>query len=194
MENTEENIDEDKKKSTSKNIENPNTLKQEILAGKIFIYPTDTIYGLGCNALDEQAVNKIKAIKSRDENKPISIIAPNIAWILENFRTKEEELERYIPGPYTILLKKRDANFMNWISSNDRIGVRVPSHDFCFKIQESGVPFVTTSVNQSGEPPIKKISEIKEEIKSQVDHIIDHGELNNPPSTLIIDGKPLERK
>jgi L-threonylcarbamoyladenylate synthase len=176
------------------NIQNPEFLKSKILAGKIFIYPTDTIYGLGCNALDEKAVAKIKEIKSRDKDKPLSIIAPNIEWVITNFRTTEAELERYFPGPYTLLLKKRDASFLSWISINERIGVRVPNQEFCFKIQESGVPFVTTSVNLTGETPIKSIKEIKPEIKLKVDYIIDIGELNGKPSTLVMDEKIIKRK
>ena len=61
-----------------------NNLIQEILSGKIFIYPTDAIYGLGCNAENIDAVNKIKEIKQRDKDKPLSVIAPSIDWIKEN--------------------------------------------------------------------------------------------------------------
>ncbi|MBM3247462.1 threonylcarbamoyl-AMP synthase [Candidatus Pacearchaeota archaeon] len=175
-------------------IQNQEFLKSEVLAGKIFIYPTDTIYGLGCDALNQEAVNKIKEIKFRDKDKPISIIAPNITWILENFEVNEEEIKKYLPGPYTLLLKKKNPIFLSWISNNDRIGVRIPNQEFCFKIQETGVPFVTTSVNSSGEPFAKSIKEIKSEILDKVDYVIDIGELNGNPSTLIIDGKPLERK
>ena len=59
-------------------------LKEDILQGKIVVYPTDTIYGLGCNAEDKKAVEKIKQIKKRDKNKPLSIIAPSFEWIKKN--------------------------------------------------------------------------------------------------------------
>jgi len=124
-------------------------LQELIEAGKIFIYPTDTIYGIGCNALNEEAVNKIREIKNRDKEKPLSIIAPSIEWISENFIITLAEISKYLPGPYTLLLKKKDPNFMNYISNNDRIGIRVPDSKFTEKIQESGFPFVTTSVNIS---------------------------------------------
>ena len=77
----------------------------EILNGKIFVYPTDTIYGLGCNALDGASVNKIKKMKGRDKDKPISVIAPSIDWIRENCIV-DFDLHKYLPGPYTLILKK----------------------------------------------------------------------------------------
>ena len=177
-------------------MKTPQNLKQEILAGKIFIYPTDTIYGIGCDANNLDSVEKIKQIKERDKDKPLSIIAPNIDWIKENFITNYKELNNYLPGPFTLLLKKKNPNFLNHVSSNDRIGIRIPNNKFTKYIQEAGVPFITTSVNLSGEPPAIKLEDIPEKIKNKVDFIIESQEenLSGKPSTLIIDGKILERK
>lgn len=173
----------------------PQDLKKEILAGKIFIYPTDTLYGIGCDATNEKSVEKIKEIKTRDKDKPLSVIAPNTNWILKNFQVNLEELKKYLPGPYTLLLKKKDTNFLSWISSNDRIGIRIPANKFTKQIQKANVPFVTTSVNLSGEPFALKLEDIRQEILDKVDFIINSDEeLSGKPSTLIIDGKPLERK
>lgn len=169
-------------------------LKKKVLSGKIFIYPTDTIYGLGCNAFDEKAVSKIKEIKKRDFNKPLSVIAPSIKWIKENCVIDNLNLIDYFPGPYTVILKKKNPEFLKWVSELDTIGVRIPKHEFTRKIQNIRVPFITTSVNLSGEPFIKEILEIPEEIKSKVDFIIDYGLLSGKPSTLIINGKEVERK
>ncbi|MAG39447.1 threonylcarbamoyl-AMP synthase [Candidatus Pacearchaeota archaeon] len=169
-------------------------MTKEILAGKIFIYPTDTIYGIGCNALDEKAVIKIKEIKGRDKGNPLSVIAPSKGWIKENCIEEAEELiEKYLPGPYTLILKKKNPKFLSWCSETDLLGVRIPKNDFTNQIQKSGVPFITTSVNTSGESPVKEISQIKEEIIRNVDHVIDHGRLDNPPSTLIVGGKEIKR-
>jgi len=169
-------------------------LTKKILQGKIFIYPTDTIYGIGCNALDKKAVEKIKQIKSRDKNKPLSIIAPSIKWIKENcIIDKNLNINNYLPGPYTLVLKKKNPEFLSHISNTDSIGIRIPDCDFTKKIQKSKVPFITTSVNLSGQPFITKISEIPESIKNQVDEIIDQGELSGKPSTLIINGKEVRR-
>lgn len=171
----------------------PKNIKEGILTGKIFIYPTDTIYGLGCDATNEQSVNKIREIKQRD-SKPLSIIAPSFEWIEQNFYF-DYDIKQFIPGAYTLLLKKKDPNFLAWISNNDRIGVRIPDHSFTREIQKAGVPFVTTSVNLSGEPFAIDLEDISENIKSQVDYIIiSDQELSGKPSTLIIDGQVMERK
>lgn len=168
-------------------------ITKQILKGRIFIYPTDTIYGIGCNALDKDAVNKIKEIKGRDENKPLSIIAPSVEWIKENCITDNVDLNKYLPGPYTLILKKKNPDFLSHISSTDTIGVRIPDSEFTEEIQESGVPFITTSVNLSGENPLTKISELNPRIEKQVDVIINFGELTGTPSTLVIDGKEIKR-
>jgi len=169
-----------------------NNLKEEVLAGKIFVYPTDTIYGLGCNALDESAVQKIKKIKSRDKNKPLTVIAPSFEWIEENLII-DCDLNKYFPGPYTIILKKKNKNFLSHVSNSDSLGVRIPNSDFCKKIQEAGIPFITTSVNLSGEPFANKISDIKPEILNKVNFVIDEGELSGKPSTLVINNKEIKR-
>ena len=169
-----------------------NGLKKQILKGKIFIYPTDTIYGLGCNALNKKSVLRIKEIKKRDFNKPLSVIAPSISWIEENCIV-DVNLDKYFPGPYTVVLKKKDDKFLDHVASGDSIGVRIPSSDFCDKIKEIGVPFITTSVNLSGQEPVYKVEEVSDESREKVDIVIDEGELNGNPSTLIINGKEVVR-
>ena len=169
-------------------------LKKSILSGNLFIYPTDTIYGIGCNALNEQAVNKIRELKQRDV-KPFSIIAPSIKWIQENCIIDNNlDLSKYLPGPYTIILKKKNPDFLSWVSDSETIGIRIPNHEFTKKLQKTSLPFITTSVNLSGHPFATKISEIPEQILNQVNHIIDVGELLGKPSTLIVNGKEVERK
>lgn len=170
----------------------PENLNQEILAGKIFIYPTDTIYGLGCNAEDNNSVDRIKEIKARDREKPLSIIAPSIEWISENLIV-DCDLRKYLPGPYTIILKKKNRDFLSWVASGDTLGVRIPDSEFCKKVQKAGVPFITTSVNLAGEPFANKVGDIKPEILRRADFVIDEGELSGKPSTLIIEGKEIIR-
>jgi L-threonylcarbamoyladenylate synthase len=165
----------------------------ELNVNQIFIYPTDTIYGIGCNAEDEKLVSKIREIKNRDD-KPFSIIAPSVDWILENFETSLNEIDKFLPGKYTLLLKKKNSDFMDWVSDNDRIGVRIPDNDFTKKLQKEGKPIITTSVNISGEPFATSIEEVDKNILEKVDEVFDYGKLSGSPSTLVIDGKKIERK
>ncbi len=159
---------------------------------KIFIYPTDTIYGIGCNAEVKELVGKVREIKGRDSN-PFSVIAPSKEWILENFKVDQELIDKYLPGPYTLILEKKDSGFLNWVSDKNTLGVRIPDHPFTSELQKSGKPIITTSVNFSGKPFAKEISEVPEEILKEVDSVFDIGRLSGNPSTLVIDGKEIPR-
>ncbi|MCX6750510.1 MAG: L-threonylcarbamoyladenylate synthase [Candidatus Pacearchaeota archaeon] len=165
---------------------------KQILEGKIFIYPTDTIYGIGCNAYNQDSVEKIKQIKARDRDKPLSIIAPSFEWIEKNCIINVD-LKKYLPGPYTILLQKKNPSFLNHVSTNEFLGIRIPKCHFSEKVKKAEVPFITTSINLSGEPFAKNIEEIPKQILDKVDVIIDEGELNGIPSTLIKNGKEISR-
>ncbi len=125
--------------------------KPEFFLDKIFIYPTDTIYGIGCDAENEFLVEKIRKIKRRD-TKPFSVIAPSIEWILKNCETTKDEIEKFLPGAYTLILKKKDKNFLSKVSENEFLGVRIPLHPITEILQKTGKPIVTTSVNFSEEP------------------------------------------
>lgn len=167
------------------------TVKQ-IHEGKIFIYPTDTIYGLGCDATKINSVEKIKEIKKRDKDKPLSVIAPSFDWIQKNCIV-DFDLKKYLPGAYTLILKKKAQHFLNHVSDTEFIGVRIPACNFSEKVRKAGIPFITTSVNFSGEPFAKSVKEIPKNILDKVDVVIDEGELNGKPSTIIKDGKEISR-
>ena len=171
---------------------NEEKILKNIKSGKIFIYPTDTIYGIGCDATNIKSVNKIKKIKKRDKNKPLSVIAPSKKWIKENL-TLDVNVNKYLPGPYTLILKKKNKNFLSHVSNTEYLGVRIPNNKITKIIQNSNVPFITTSVNFSAEKQKKLISEIKDNIMKSIDIIIDGGKLDNKPSTLIFNGEKIKR-
>jgi L-threonylcarbamoyladenylate synthase len=172
-------------------LDNKEHYIEELRIGKIFIYPTDTLLGMGCNANLIDSIIKVKNIKKRDMNKPCSIIVPNFGWIddaceidKENFDFVKEKL----PGPYTFVLKVKDkTNFSKEVNNNsDFIGVRIPKNWFIDIIRAAGVPVVTTSVNISGEKSALKIGDICSEIRENVDYIIDDIEsTSGKPSTII---------
>ena len=162
------------------------------LLNDIFIYPTDTIYGIGCDAENKKLVDKIREIKDRDE-KPLSIIAPSKEYILKNFVTDRKEIDKYFPGQYTLILKKKQRDYLKHISDNEFVGVRIPAHPFTEIIQKLNKPIVTTSVNISGEKPANKIDEINPKILNQVFLIVDAGELSGIPSILIKNNKKIKR-
>ncbi len=178
------------KKEFSENLE---FYFREMEKGKIFVYPTDTIYGIGCDAIDNDAVVKLREIKKRDD-RPFSVIAPNKEWILKNcvVDKKSEKWLDKLPGAYTLIL-----GLKNWaaVSDNvnfefDSLGVRIPKHWFAEVVGKYGKPFVTTSVNISGDPFIKKIYDIPSEMKNNTDYAIDEGVIDGAPSMIVklIDG------
>lgn len=158
---------------------NKKEIVKAILDGKIFIYPTDTIYGIGCDARNDESVQKIRSIKKRDE-KPMSVIAPNFKWIEDNcvtdFKAAEDALAK-LPGPYTIFFDLNNQNcvsrFVNPIENC--LYVRIPKNWFSEIIKDAGVPFITTSVNLSGEPHMTGLDDLNEKIKMGVDFIVYEG-------------------
>ncbi|QQR92898.1 MAG: threonylcarbamoyl-AMP synthase [Candidatus Iainarchaeum archaeon] len=153
-------------------------------AGKIFIYPTDTIYGIGCAALDAGAVKRIRALKSREIQKPFSVIAPSKDWIHTHFGVRFPEFLEKLPGPFTFILPKKVVGFLREVAAGESVGVRIPKHPFTQLVEEAGIPFVTTSVNISGQPHAKSISDIPKEMREAVDYVVDAGKLENPPSEI----------
>lgn len=170
-------------------------LAKAVREGKILIYPTDTLYGVGCNAEKTESVERIMKAKGRDSEKPLSIIAPSKEWIAENTKITSNHVKfinNLFPGPYTIVLKAR-IKIPFVISKDGKMGVRIPRNEFCDFIRSQGSPFVTTSVNLSEENPVYSISDIPEQIKQVADYVIDAGEIRGHASRVFdITGKSLE--
>lgn len=160
--------------------------KQALLKGEVIIYPTDTVYGIGCDALNKEAVKKVYEIKKREISKPLSLLISGLDMLLKYFKPTTKEIEyfmKHMPGPYTFIIESKVA----FPYQPKRVGVRVPAHFFGRKLSEEiGKPIITTSANISGKEPALKVEEIEEEIKSSVEVIIDGGEAKyKKPSTVV---------
>jgi len=161
-----------------------NNLKESNL---VFIYPTDTIYGIGCNAMNKIAVGRIRKIKQRPNN-PFSVIAPSKEWIFENCEVNDAEKKwiEKLPGPYTLILKiKKGCVAENVAPGLKTLGIRIPKHWFSAFADESGIPIVTTSVNRSQSDFMTSLDDLDDEIKSSVDFIVYEGILKGKPSTVV---------
>jgi len=137
----------------------------EMNSGKIFIYPTDTIYGIWCDATNRESINKIKEIKNRD-NKPLSVIVPSFDWIKENCIINDSKLlkiKKVLPWAYTFILNLKGVG---------TLGIRMPKHYFSDIIKKTWNSFITTSVNLTWEKPAIKFSEISKYILDKVDYVI----------------------
>ena len=155
-------------------------------AGGVILYPTDTIWGLGCDATNETAVEKIYKIKKRMETKSMLVLidspaklnayvqeVPEIAWDLIELSEK----------PLTIIYPDARNLAKNLISEDKTIGIRVTSEEFSKKLCERfRKPIVSTSANISGEKSPASFHEISEEIKLAVDYMVDYKQNDKTPS------------
>lgn len=170
-------------------------LAKAIRDGAVLIYPTDTVYGIGCNAEKTASVEKIAKVKTRGQGKPFSVIAPSKEWITENTRITADNAQfvnNLLPGPYTVILRAKKP--IPLVTSKDgKLGVRIPKNEFCDFIRSQGFPFVTTSVNLSTTGPIASLREIPAPIAEVTDYAIDAGELRGLSSRVFdISGKDME--
>ncbi len=180
--------------------------KEEFLAQKrfiirklmeaIFIYPTDTIYGIGCNAENKDLVTRLRMLKKRF-GMPFSVIPPSKKWVEENCDVDKKAAFWIgkLPGPYTLIMnlknKKAVANNVNL--DGKTLGVRIPNNWFSKIVTEMGVPVVTTSANVSGHNFLTCLDDLDPNLKKGVDIFIEEGVIEGRPSTLImLDGSKIE--
>lgn len=157
-----------------------------LLKKSVFIYPTDTIYGIGCDATNEELVQRIRAIKGSAH--PFSIIVPDTAWIGQHCRGNENAADwiAKLPGPYTLIFDLKDPHSLALsVSDGMTIGVRIPDHWFTQVVALLEKPIVTTSANKVGQDFMTALEDLDPDIKSKVDLIIYEGDKKSSPSTLV---------
>jgi len=158
-----------------------------LLDGGIIVYPTDTVYGLGCCITNKKGIDKINTIKA--SIKPRSIMFSDIKSISKYAKVSNEAfrlLKSLLPGPYTFVLPATRLVPRLLQSNRKSIGVRIPDHWFCQAIvDEIGEPIITTSVPMSNERIHIDPVEIEADLGHMVDVIVDSGILPDIPSTMI---------
>ncbi len=160
--------------------------------GKVILYPTDTIWGIGCDATQSRAVDRIYKIKQRVESKSMIILLDDAAKLSHFVRTVPpiafDLISRY-QEPLTIIYPDAMNVAKNVIAQDGSVAIRIVRDDFCREmIRMFGKPIVSSSANLSGEPAPIVYSNISEEIKKKVDYIVDYHRdimIRSKPSTLI---------
>lgn len=166
--------------------------------GGIVVFPTETVYGIGANALDEDAVKRLYDIKKRPLNKPISLLVSNIDMINQITKNVTELeyalIKEFFPGPLTIILKKKDILPNIVTAGSDTVGIRMPANEIALKLIEyAGVPIATPSANISGKPSGTELKDIMKEFAEGVDYFVNGGKCKiGIASTIVqvIDGVP----
>lgn len=152
-----------------------------IRSGGLVIFPTETVYGIGANALDSDAVDKIFIAKGRANDNPLIVHISNFDMIndlvLEINDMEQKLIDAFMPGPFTLVLRKKEIVPNNVTAGLDSVGIRMPDNKIANAlIEEAGVPIAAPSANISSRPSGTKIDDIKDEFMNKVDIIIDGGE------------------
>jgi tRNA threonylcarbamoyl adenosine modification protein (Sua5/YciO/YrdC/YwlC family) len=168
-------------------------ITSEQIQDKVFVYPTDTCYGIGCDALNRDLITRIYRIKERGEHKPLSIMVDSLEMFKmygEVNEQTEKLIQTYLPGDLTIIVPKT-GNVPPFLNPNiSTIGIRIPRHAFSLSlIQTLGKPIITTSANKTGGKNPYTVQQIVSAFapdEEKPDIIFDGGTLpQNPPSTII---------
>ena len=160
--------------------------------GGTILFPTDTIWGIGCDATNAEAVKKIYQIKNRPSDKPLIILASSTTMVKEyvkQIHPKIETLLIYHQRPITVIYEKAKNLPEELISKDQSIAIRIPQDQFCrMLVEKFGKPLVATSANISNEPFPKSFGEIQSTILKRVDHIVPYRqneEITSEPSVII---------
>lgn len=169
-------------------LEIANALKE----GKLVVFPTDTVYGIGTNVYNEDACKRIYEVKKRPKFKPLTVLISDISMLnkmAQNISPAEQKLmDAFWPGPLTIKFKKKNNVLPDIVSAGDEyVRVRLINESLVYKlIKTSGVPIVAPSANLSGSPTGTKIENIVNELGGSVDYILDCGDIENDTVSTIV--------
>ena len=149
-------------------------------SGGVIIYPTDTLYGFGADATNDEAIDKINRIK--DRSGPISVIAADENMAIKWMNVEDEQIDLVKPflgGAQTLIVPvKHNIVSTKIIGKNNTLGIRIPYNKFCNEMSfQFGKPIISTSVNSTGKQPMNDPVQIQSEFRSEVGLLIDGGTL-----------------
>jgi len=159
--------------------------------GGIIIYPTETLYGIGTDAMNQEAVRRVFAIKGREEDKPVPILIRD-RYMFDEFAEIPELgnllIDRFLPGPLTLVLKKK-KDFPGIITAeSEKVAMRISGHPFVKRLFESlSGPITSTSANLSGMGNVYDFKSVFETFNGKVELIVDSGTLQRSKGSTIVD-------
>jgi tRNA threonylcarbamoyl adenosine modification protein (Sua5/YciO/YrdC/YwlC family) len=157
--------------------------------GGVIIYPTDTVYGLGCVLSNKKGIDRIYEIKRRSRKRPLSFVCADLKDISRYARVSDfayKTMKRLLPGPYTFILEASRLVPKTILPKRLATGIRVPDNQICLSlVRELGQPIISTSVSTEDGEVLSNPVEIKDKFGHSVDLIIDGGILVSEPSSII---------
>lgn len=171
----------------------PRLIKQvvdELRHGAVICYPTDTVYGIGCDIFNQKAINRVHQIKKRPKHKPFSFMCSslkNVSTYCHISNLGYRIMKKDLPGPYTFILPASKLVPKIMMTKQKTVGIRVPDHAISLAlVNELGNPILNTSaILDPDEPPITEAFEIEARLGKLVDIIIDGGPIYPSPSSVI---------
>ena len=162
----------------------------------VIVYPTDTVYGLGCDIKSRKALERVRRIKKMDNKRHLSFVFADLKSIAEYAQVSDNAykiLRRYLPGPYTFVLKATRLVPRIVLTKRNEVGIRIPDNRICQALlKELGNPILSSSVRMPDEQLLDDPIEIDKMYKSQVDLVVDGGVFLPEPSSVIslLDDQP----
>lgn len=169
---------------------------QTLRGDGVIIYPTDTVYGLGCDIKSKKALERVRRIKRMDNKRHLSFVFSDLKTIAEYAQVTDNAykiLRRYLPGPYTFVLKATRLVPRIVLTKRNEVGIRIPDNRICQAlVEELGNPILSSSVRMPDEQLLDDPKDIDTMYKSQVDLVIDGGVFLPEPSSVIslLDDEP----
>ncbi len=157
--------------------------------GGVIAYPTDTVYGIGCDIFNKKAIERIYQLKRKDKKSPLSFVCSDLSHISEFAKISNYAyriMKRHLPGPYTFILNASSSVPKVLMPRKKTVGIRIPDNNITLSIVKTlGNPVISTSANISGQETGSDPYDIESQLKHSLDEIVDGGILAGDPSTVI---------
>ncbi len=159
-----------------------------IRAGALVVYPTETVYGLGADALSPEAIERAFETKGRARDRPLSMAVPDVAAAEGYTRLTDRErafAERFLPGPVTVVAERGPEIPDELTGGRERVGIRIPDHPVALALLAEVAPITATSANLSGDPNARRVVDLDPAVERRSDVVLDGGSLTGTESTVV---------
>ncbi len=170
--------------------ENLEIIAQKLSAGEVVIFPTDTVFGIGCIATNSKSIEKIYELKKREKSKSLLLNVPNITAIKKIARVTlrdEKLIKKFMPGALSLILKvKENTQLSNYVIKDGKIGIRIPNNKtLLWILKKIKTPLISTSCNLSGNPACLSANDAEKIFGDKVLILDTHEKLSGQSSTII---------